>query len=348
MQKKEIGSEFWKPIKRHVEDNETCYLSGRTALDIIVKDAVKEHGITSALLPSYCCHTMVEPFITNSIDVRFYDVYVSKDNILTADIPSPGKNEILYVMKYFGDIDLRYEGEGQDLSGWSATVEDLTHSCFKRYYSTNADYWYSSYRKWFPISGIAIAGKRAGRLSVPQKEQNAKYIELRNKAFFLKQRFINGEAVEKRDYLNMFSNAEELLSKDYHDYGAGYEEVHSLFQFMDQIEEIHFKRRRNALILLDGLKDVDEIKIFADFLDEEKCPLFVPIIVRNDKRDVLRNYLIMQDIYCPVHWPLSSQHIGLSERAKEIYGQELSLICDQRYNAEDMGLIIEKIKNFYC
>ena len=69
-------------------------------------------------------------------------------------------------------------------------------------------------------------------------------------------------------------------------------------------------------------------------------------MVKDGKRDALRSYLLSRDIYCPVHWPLSEQHVGLSERAKEIYAEELSLVCDQRYKDEDMERTVQEIQKF--
>lgn len=349
----EIGSEFWKPGKQHIKGNETFYLSGRTALDAIVRDGVKSYGITSVLLPSYCCHTMIEPFLINGIKIRFYDVYI-KDSVLTADIPFPRENEMLYIMKYFGDTELCYEGEGRALSGWTATVEDLTHSCFTIddftggcIGRTTTDYWFASYRKWFAVSGIAATGKRGGKLQEPQKGQNKKYVKLRNRAFNLKQQFMDGEPVEKQEFLDIFGQAEQQLGEDYQDFGVGYEEIYELFRFMDGLDDARRRRRINAKILIDGLKSINGIKVFVDFQDDKKCPLFVPVAVENGMRDALRKHLISMDIYSPVHWSLSDQHIGLSEKAMEIYGQELSLVCDQRYDAEDMKRVIEEIRNFY-
>ena len=63
----EIGSEFWKYNKKYISENEELFLSGRTALDAIIKDILSEYRIESALLPSYCCHTMIEPFIRNCL-----------------------------------------------------------------------------------------------------------------------------------------------------------------------------------------------------------------------------------------------------------------------------------------
>lgn len=345
---REIGSEFWKPIRQHMQENETIYLSGRTALDVIVKDAVRSHGISSALLPSYCCHTMIEPFLINGVHVRFYDVYVNDENALIADIPAPRENEMLYIMKYFGDIDLRYEGAGRLFSGWETTVEDLTHSCFDAEYSTKADYWFTSYRKWFAVAGIAVAGKRNDRLPEPVKGQNKVYSELRRRAFSMKQQFMDGMGVDKDIFLKLFSQAEQLLGENYQEFGAGYEEIYELFRFMDSMEELHRKRRSNALKLIDRLSGINGINIFVDFQTGKKCPLFVPVIVDQKVRDTLRNYLIGKKVYCPIHWPLSRQHEGLSERAIKLYKQELSLICDQRYDVDDIEHIIALLKDFFA
>lgn len=350
---REIGSEFWKPRKRHISDEETFYLSGRAALDVIVKDAMEFYGITSALLPSYCCHTMIEPFLINGIKIRFYDVCVDDDDVLTADIPMPRKNEMLYIMKYFGDTDLKYKGEGRNLCGWTTTVEDLTHSCFSinddkgnNKSCTTADYWFTSYRKWFGVAGIAVSGKRNGRLLEPQRGQNKKYVDLRNRAFSLKQRFMDGECVDKREFLDIYRQAEHLLNEDYRNYSVDYEDIYSLFQFMDEIDDVRRRRRSNARILTDGLNGIEGVKVFIDFKDAQKCPLFVPVAIGGGRRDLLRKYLISNNIYCPVHWTLSEQHMGLSNRAFEIYEQELSLVCDQRYEGEDMKRTVALIKDF--
>ena len=343
---KEIGSEFWKPSTQHIKDNETLYLCGRTALDVIVKDAVRTYGISSALLPSYCCHTMIEPFLQNGVDIRFYDVFADEEGILTADVPAPQNNEMLYIMKYFGDIDIKYEGAGRNLNEWLTSVEDLTHSCFMEGYSMHTDYWFTSYRKWFAVEGIAVAGKRGGRLLEASKNRNEAYYDLRRKAFSLKNRFMNGDPIEKSEFLSVFGKAESLLSRDYIDYGTGYEESYTLFRFLDEIKHIKQRRRDNARILIEGLTDIIGIKVITDFKDDKKCPLFVPVVVKDGKRDALRSCLTSKDIYCPVHWPLSKQHVGISERAKEIYAEELSLVCDQRYGDEDMERTVQEIQKF--
>lgn len=84
--------------------------------------------------------------------------------------------------------------------------------------------------------------------------------------------------------------------------------------------------------------------IFPTLKDNE-CPLFVPIMVPGEKRDELRRYLIGKSIYLPVHWPKTNYH-KLNSETEYIYDNELSIVCDQRYDEIDMERIIKAIREF--
>ena len=79
MGSKEIGSEFWNvPVSG---ENNTVfnydmdwYISGRSALLAIIKDIGMQADVHTVSLPSWCCHTMIEPFIDEGIEVHFYPV----------------------------------------------------------------------------------------------------------------------------------------------------------------------------------------------------------------------------------------------------------------------------------
>ena len=70
------------------------------------------------------------------------------------------------------------------------------------------------------------------------------------------------------------------------------------------------------------------------------CPLFVPIVIAKEKRNAIRKKLIDNQIYCPVHWPHPN-----AECQSNLYEMELSLVCDQRYNGDDMKRIVEVLNN---
>lgn len=55
--------------------------------------------------------------------------------------------------------------------------------------------------------------------------------------------------------------------------------------------------------------------------------------------------LIKHNAYCPVHRSVSACH-RLSAQERFLCKKEPSLVCDQRYAAEDMGRMVELIRGF--
>lgn len=364
----EIGSEFWEASDT---GKKKYLLSGRTALEYIIRDILEKHHVASVLMPSYCCHTMIEPFIRHGIEVRFYDVYFEKSRGLRAELPGEWDalenhdNEIFYYMTYFGFSKLYGINLEVILKSYSLIIEDQTHSWLSgdesREEGIFADYTYVSFRKWTGLYGIAGAKKINGRFIPDTGESGGNYTERRKEAMRLKEGFIekqksleNGIEDEqekeltqkcKKVFLAEFGDAEGYLKNDYVGYTPTAE---CLLQFMstdwDFIKE---QRRSNADVLLQGLKGIPACTLIYESRKDTDTPLFVPILV-NDNRDGLRKYLIEHEVYCPVHWPLSSYHEGISGRGKGIYSEELSLICDQRYSREDMERVIRLIKDYFA
>lgn len=346
---KEMGSEFWSIDTKKTEKQ--LFLSGRTALEYIIRNIISEKDIRSVLLPSWCCHTMIEPFLRHQISVRFYDVYFDERRGLCADIPTALESEIFYYMTYFGSTYLGGMDEKYIRENWFCIIADDTHSWLgeKRYekYCLIPDYVYASYRKWSGIYGIALAKKMNGKFSViVKKKSSEEYTSLRIHANQLKQRYLEGENIDKSQFLKLYAKAEELLELDYVNYEPSLLAVEQLLNI--DCQGMKNKRYKNAKVLINELSGIDKIRIIFPDLIEGEIPLFVPILVNESDRDELRKFLIDNKIYCPVHWPLSDYHRGISNRAELIYKRELSLLCDQRYDVEDMKQIAGKIKEFYA
>lgn len=345
MQKaREIGSDFWKTELKKTDTR--FFLAGRTALEYIIRDILVEKTIKSVLMPSYCCYTMIEPFKRHCIQIRFYDV-LFQDGKLTVDIPEAKDNEIFFAIKYFGYCELADFDMGRIGREWECIIEDCTHSWLidERQQGT-PDYRFISYRKWTGIGAISTAEKLNGKFNIAQQPIiNEIYNRKRTTAEEGKKVFIEENKGDKNKYLNAFGEAERGLSDDYVDYLPSYESIYRFFN-MD-VDEIKRRRRENATVLLDGVKGISGITLMFDTIEKTDTPLFVPILIQPERRDALRNYLIYHQIYCPVHWPLSDLHAGISERAIKIYNQELSLVCDQRYDCDDMERIIKTIRNYF-
>src|SRR5699024_12168710 len=114
-----------------------------------------------------------------------------------------------------------------------------------------------------------------------------------------------------------------------------------------EVQEIIGKRKGNAAKLYDLLFTSNNLTpLFKNIDLKAMTPLFVPIIVKdNKKRNELLKLLINNKIYCPFHWPVPND-LTLNDKNSEIYKKELSLICDQRYNNNDMIIILKTIREF--
>ena len=328
---REIGSEFWD-VPAAEKDNDLFpestrwYLSGRSALQAIIKELGEARTVS---MPSWCCDSMIKPFADAGFDIHFYPVYWQEGLVQEPDLNS----DVLFILDYFG-----YTGAAPDLSGYKGIViRDVTHSVFSAKYS-DADYYFGSLRKWCGVwtGGYAWTSK-GHRLSV-ENSDDAGYTALREKAMQLKDSYINGRGVQDKGYLGVFEEAEECL-ENIGIAPASDRDIH--FAEKLDTEFIRSRRRANAEVLCKAFPDwlIFPVPSAAD------TPMFVPVLVPDGRRDELRRYLIRNEIYCPIHWPVSEYH-RLDERTKYIYENELSLVCDQRYTEEDMTRMVETIQMF--
>lgn len=342
----EIGSEFWTsdtcnhcsdyPFWNDWRGDKKFYLSGRTALEAIIRDILRDYDIKTAYLPSYCCHTMIEPFLRHGLKVEFYPVDY-KDGSLHISC-NDNKHDVTLVLDYFG-----FHGYAPESLSDTVTIRDLTHSLLSaNSHELKSDYTFASFRKWGAVAGAAIACKSEGKFhsSECQNETNDKYIDIRKRAYSLKASYINGK-IENKPFLDLFCNAEELLEVDYAEYAADNESLNAAAELKRYAQS----RRENANMLLVGLSGSKLIMPMFPVMHTGDVPLFVPVLVNEGLRDALKKHLIDNRVYCPMHWPLSELHTVSSEE-KRIYEQELSLICDQRYGEEEMKRQLSLIREF--
>ncbi|MBQ4438527.1 hypothetical protein II898_06585 [bacterium] len=271
---------------------------------------------------------MIKPFVDAGLDVHFYPVYWKDGLIQEINLDS----DVLFLMDYYG-----YTGQQTDLSSYKGViVRDVTHSIFSSTYY-DADYYFGSLRKWCGVWSGGYAWTKDGHMLEKGEKDKGEYIKLRSRAMEEKRDYIEGRCAEKK-YLKIYDAAEECLETT----GiapADERDVESARRL--DVEKIKKQRRANAEVLR---KEFSDWLIFPSISDVD-TPMFVPVLVPNGKRDALRRYLINNEIYCPIHWPVSEYH-RLDEKTAHIYQNELSLVCDQRYTEEDMNRMVESIKGF--
>ncbi len=330
---REIGSEFWDiPTKSQNNDlfnDFSWFVSGRAALRAILRQIPIDTGLSSIslALPSYLCSSLIEPLEKENINYCFYSVKILNGS-LKYDFSSVLDCNVILIMDYFG-----YESAQIDpLIKNKIIIRDLTHSIFIKKYD-DSDYCFGSLRKWAGYICGGFAYSRFGKI-IASGTQPTKYIELRKMAMFHKAQYISRKTNNKQ-HLRFFRDAEVFL--DECDISPCYIDDVEAAKKLD-VDFLKKTRRANARLII---RELTDYCLFTQ-LGQNDCPLCVPIIYK--KRDELRDYLISLNIYCPIHWPKPKQlHNQMSQ---ELYDNEISIVCDQRYSEQDMKRIIEAIKSF--
>ena len=353
--KKEIGSEFWTGCSQ--QGRHGCKwqqpkgwslietLSGRVALEYVV-ESLKLIGATSVYMPSYCCYTMIEPFLKHGLKVAFYDVVLTETGLKRQFNPNHCC-DVVFMLDYSGHIDEETSVIAKEQKAKGKTlIYDATHSIYSVFDPTIYDYVFGSYRKWMDVNCGFVATKNTIDNNIQTDwKQFDEYIDMRTRMFDLKFHYMNDEDVDKQQFLAWINEAEEMLEQNYHHTLPDSRSLEVLTR--TDLPTLMMARRNNAKILMDGIADLadERIRCFVKKMNAHDTSLFVPVWIQADIRNDLRRYLIEHDIYCPVHWPLSYLHV-ISDEAKQLYQSELSLVCDQRYDHFDMYRIVETIKNY--
>jgi hypothetical protein len=276
---------------------------------------------------------MIQPFVDAGLTVVFYPVYADIRGGMVCDYAVTSGCDATLVLSYFGYDQLRILGNPGGI-----LIRDLTHSLFCREYD-DAQYYFGSLRKWAGLWTGGYAWKKDSWCVHQQiVPADVTFLQCRADAMAMKVDYLK-RTTDSKDYLHLFEKAEEFLDNCGIQGSCGRDI--DCAQRID-ISYIRSRRRENAQVLLEELKNV---ALFPE-IQEKDCPMFVPILISNkEARNRLRCCLTANEIYSPVHWPISSLHV-FGSRERELYDRTLSIVCDQRYQEDDMRRIIETIRTF--
>ncbi len=357
----EIGSNFWlnpneilgdrplgTPEKFNCKGEDYAWLStGRSAIQYVINTiGERKPGIKRvAVLPSFTCNTVFEPFLKSGYEVYYYPI--EKDLSTTSDVilETVLKHDASIVLfhRYFGfdTLDLQVDGMCKvlrDLGKYS--VEDCTQCLYSNIHRADSDFTIGSIRKWTgtPDGGFAVC--REGRFSNKPLNTDTVLEEAKVMASYAKYKFLFNHEGDKVEMLGLYRSAEDILDNQ--------ERIYAISQMSTKVQasldrdKLIRKRRENFTYLGSNLKGLAE-PVFS--LGQGDVPLYYPILV--DDRAALQKHLVQNAIYAPVVWPKDENQPQQCESAENAYEHLLCIPIDQRYDVDDMNRIVEVINGFY-
>jgi len=118
---------------------------------------------------------------------------------------------------------------------------------------------------------------------------------------------------------------------------------------IDRLDDFRIKRQSIAKKYIEAFKDIGQIQTLNFNLNEVLPHIFV---IKAQKRDELREYLIINNIECGIHYKpnhlLSKYKIDISLQITEkIYEEILTIPCHFDLAEDEQNIVINKIKDFY-
>ena len=357
----EIGSNFWlnpqhgysnksigTPEQFGCKGSDYVWLStGRSAIKFVIK-AIEERNTDLkkvAVLPSFTCDTVFEPFLKSGYAVYYYPI--EKDLSTTSDAITKTVMEhdasIVLFHRYFGfdTLDGKVNTMCDTLRSLGKfSIEDCTQCLYSNIERADADFTVGSIRKWTgtPDGGFSVC--RQGVFNSKPIASDKALESAKVKASYAKYRFLFEHEGDKSEFLSMYREAEDILDNQSETFALS--ETSAKVQANLDKESLKNKRRENFRILEEYLRGPIQ-KVFT--LGSKEVPLYFPILVED--RVSLQKHLVSNAIYAPVVWPKDENQPKQCESAENAYGHLLCIPIDQRYDADDMNRVVETINGFY-
>lgn len=358
----EIGSNFWlnpnqlfsegplgTPEQFNCKGSDYVWLStGRSAIRYIIKtiEERKPNIKKVAVLPSFTCDTVFEPFLKLGYEIYYYpiakDLTTNSDAILEAVLKHDAS--IVLFHRYFGFNTLvgQVDGMCDILRGLGKfTIEDCTQCLYSGIPRANSDFTVGSIRKWTgtPDGGFAVC--HSGNFKNKPERTDCELEAAKIRASYAKYNYLFEHKGDKSEMLALYRKAEDILDQQNETYAIS--PMSATVQSNLNVDHLVNNRRNNFNILRETLNG--PVQPLFSLQGNQAVPLYFPVLV--DDRAALQKHLVQNSIYAPVVWPKDEKQPIQCEGAENAYKQLLCIPIDQRYDADDMGRIVEVVSSFY-
>lgn len=360
---KEIGSNFWidqnnigsnlsiTPQIFGCHGSDYAWLStGRSAISLVLETIEIRNPVIRkvALLPSYTCHTVIEPFIKANFSIETFpiDNYFCTSGYGLLNLINEIDASVVLIHQYFGfetlmdyqDVILKIKSLGVII------IEDKTQCLFSDFNSINADYTICSVRKWLGVPDGAFAVCTEGKFENKPTKADLNLSRIVREASRLKYSYIFMNEGVKDNFLQKYKLAEQMVDNQLEQFCIDDYSLRILSGL--NIDKIKTIRKRNYSYLLENLIHIRSFELLFKILPTEVTPLYCPVRVK--KRYEIQRRLSMSSIYAPIVWPKSVLLPNVSPIINTLYEELLCLPIDQRYDNEDMERLVQCIVEIMC
>lgn len=311
-----IGGYFSLELPRHEEYHKNAIRlnTGRNCLEYILRC----RQYKKVYIPYYTCEVLLEPFKKTGTEYAFYHIDL---NFELAEEISLKPCEALLYTNYFG-LKQRYAEELVSKYGYQLIIDNT--QAFYAEPIGGIDTFYTC-RKFFGVPDGAYL-YTTERMDV-ELEQDVSYKRM---AHLLKRIDIGAEA----------GYADFRMVDD----GLNNLPIHTMSKLTQRLmESIDYefsarRRRENFIVLHEALKETNCLAINLEF---DAIPMIYPYMT---KKEGLRAELICKKIFVAKYWPNVLEWCQPDDFEYQLTESVVFLPIDQRYNEQDMQVIIDLVK----
>lgn len=325
----EIGSDYNLNLK--LNTNKIFFASGRIAIKNILNYILQYNE--KSLIPNYLCDSIYNCF--NNFD--FYKI----NNVFEIDIEylinliKKNKYKLIFIINYFGYVDKNIKTISKICKKYNIVViEDFTHNIYTETFY--GDISLCSYRKSLPSPFGAVVIYNNDKLNF-NKKISINFIYIFLVFYKLIGMFLKNYLCIKWIWRPILLFCERNIDKiKYNDFDFI---NHIFYKYYYDIKDKTI-RMQNMEYLNNNLK----IKTLQKFTDTYFC---FPIFFKNEEeRNITRQKLIENKIYCTVYWPLDFD--TNNECNHYITNHILCIPIDQRYDIKNMEYIKKILNECTC
>ena len=291
--------------------------TGRACINLFLK----EKRPRKIFVPFYCCNSLIDPIIENSIPYEYYSL---NEKLEIADEIVPEFDELIIYINYFG-IKSDYIHELISSYGVNLII-DNTHGFFERDYKLCSSF--NSARKYFGVPDGAYLYSNDSLRAELLPNQSISCSHLVNRFIGNIQKGYD-QFLEYENSITSEIRSGSLLSKF----------------LLDNINynDVSKKRTLNFKHYMEGLGEVNTLS-FAPSL-EDSVPFVYPLLL---DKIIDKQKLFEKKIFVPTYWnDILTRGIKSFEFEKFFSTNLLPLPIDHRYGEGEIDYVINQILRLY-